>query len=126
MGIEGSSPTKLLPSPEYIQALMGQGLGHGYVGPQGLVGPALVWPSSAPLASYRPAVLKMDWAVKKLCAQMPMKVAQKILSIELHEETKEQPIRIIIRYDNQRDTVIFDVDAFPSDAHIGRIMMECP
>lgn len=81
---------------------------------------------SAVLAAYRPAVMKMDAATKKFCAELPLRVAQRILSIELHEDTKDRPMCIVVRYNNFRETIIEDVDSFPSDEHISRIMLECP
>lgn len=118
----GPDPANILPlpTPDYgqlaqqLQGHLQAGALNAYRGYHGL------------LASYHPATIKVDRAVKALCAQIPMRVAQRILSIELLEETKDRPLRILIRYNNRTETEFYDVDAFPNDVHIARIMMECP
>jgi hypothetical protein len=83
------------------------------------LGPALLTPA----ASLDPMRIAFDERVKRLTVQLSLRALSRIVRVEY---MKEVPPRIVIRYDNMRELDLFDVENFPSDEHISRILLELP
>lgn len=83
------------------------------------LGPALLTPA----ASLDPMRIAFDERVRRLTVQLSLRALSRIVRVEY---MKEVPPRIVIRYDNMRELELLDVEHFPSDEHISRILLDLP
>lgn len=74
------------------------------------------------LFTVDPVHVMMQRKLLELSVRLPVRLTTQIKRIALIEE----PLRIEVVYANGYTLVIHDVDAFPSEADIARIALECP
>lgn len=84
---------------------------------------------SAVKANLPPAVVVIPLSevsrtrIAKLLDQLPLRVVAGILRIEFYNT---EPMRFVVTYANLRELEIYDIDAFPSDEHVARIVLDSP
>ena len=127
MGMTGNLP----PSPTWPGLNMaGQGLSMGTSAAaaqwlnQSQSNMAAQQASSA--ASVHPLATKAHQQMARASEALPMRVAARISRIEFHSEPRSRPMVFIVIFDNGRTLEFDDVDKFPADEHIARIVLECP
>jgi hypothetical protein len=81
--------------------------------------------SPSPFASFRPLEIKMQRKVARLVAQIPMRLAARIVSIDCYE-TGTNNLSIVVLFDNRQQIIFANIDEFPTDEDIARIALECP
>lgn len=74
--------------------------------------------------SVRPLQLKIQTAIGRLCDQLPMRLARKIVEVRFGPEGVTDP-RFEVVFLGGRVLVFDNVDEFPTDADIARIALEC-
>jgi len=90
-----------------------QGPGSGWLP----LGPAR---EATPFVTVQPLRVFIEARTKLLVDQLPYKVTARIARLEFTED------RITVCYDNMQHLELFDVDRFPSDEHIARILLDSP
>ena len=90
-----------------------QGPGSGWMP----LGPAR---EATPFVTVQPLRVFIEARTKLLVDQLPYKVTARIARLEFTED------RILVCYDNMQHLELFDVDRFPSDEHIARILLDSP
>ena len=73
-----------------------------------------------PFVTVQPMRVFIEARTKILVDQLPFRVMARIARVEFTTD------RVIICYDNMRQLELFDVDKFPSDEHISRILLDAP
>lgn len=79
-----------------------------------------------PIFAMHIAVSKLEEQVRELVRQLPMSIAGNIHSCMYYEKDPDEAARFVIVFNNRRTLTFYDVDAFPSAEHVGRIALECP
>lgn len=79
-----------------------------------------------PLFVLNVAREKLMLQVHELVRQLPLSIASSIHSCYYLEREGTEAARFVVVFSNRRTLTFYDVDAFPSDEHIGRIALECP
>ena len=78
----------------------------------------------APAISVVPLLEVARSKIEALISQLPMKVLAGISRIEFFDHVK--PMMFVVTYTNQRTLEFTDLDAFPSDAVVARIILDAP
>ena len=87
---------------------------------QNVLGAAQQAREPLPFVTVQPMRVFIEARTKILVDQLPFRVLARISRMEFTAD------RIIICYDNMRQLELFDVDKFPSDEHISRILLDAP
>lgn len=87
---------------------------------QNILGSAQQAREPLPFVTVQPMRVFIEARTKILVDQLPFRVLARIARVEFTTD------RIVICYDNMRQLELFDVDTFPSDEHISRILLDAP
>ncbi|HXI60969.1 MAG TPA: hypothetical protein VNO55_33140, partial [Polyangia bacterium] len=75
---------------------------------------------STPFVTVQPLRVFIEARTKILVDQLPFRVLARISRLEFGTD------RIMVCFDNMRELELTDVDKFPSDEHISRILLDAP
>jgi hypothetical protein len=75
---------------------------------------------STPYVAVQPLRVFIEARTKILVDQLPFRVLARISRLEFGTD------RITVCFDNMRELELHDVDKFPSDEHISRILLDAP
>lgn len=76
-------------------------------------------------ASIKPADFKIKAAIERVCAELPFRFTFKISEIRFGPEGVTDPGFEVV-YMGGKAITFHNIDEFPTDADIGRILLECP
>jgi len=75
---------------------------------------------ATPFVTVQPLRVFIEARTKILVDQLPFRVLARISRLEFGTD------RIMVCFDNMRELELHDVDKFPSDEHISRILLDAP
>jgi len=75
---------------------------------------------ATPFVTVQPMRVFIEARTKILVDQLPFRVLARISRLEFGTD------RITVCFDNMRELELTDVDRFPSDEHISRILLDAP
>jgi hypothetical protein len=80
------------------------------------------WPESF-VVRLSPMHVKIQHAINKAIAELPMRLALEIREIKFGPEESDNPA-FVVTYNTGKEIKFFNIDEFPTDMDIGRIALE--
>ena len=79
-----------------------------------------------PTITVHAADVKLRLKIAQLIDALPMSVCARIPRVEFYPAFQEAPAQFVVHFDNQKQLIFQDIDAFPTEQDLAQIALDCP